>query len=93
VTGAFPGEDIEIQTERAILNLKAVLEAGGSSLEKVIKTTVYIDNMDDFGAVNDVYARYFGGTDLPARSCVEVSRLPAAQKSKSRPSREVEYRR
>jgi 2-iminobutanoate/2-iminopropanoate deaminase len=56
-------------------NLKAVLEAAGSSLDKVVKTTVFMKNMDDYKAVNEVYARYFT-KDFPARSAVEVARLP-----------------
>jgi 2-iminobutanoate/2-iminopropanoate deaminase len=63
------------QTERVLENLKAVLEAAGSSLEKVVKTTVYLKSMDDFGKMNEVYAQYFP-KDPPARSTVEVARLP-----------------
>ena len=65
-------------TEQALLvfeNLKAVLVAGGSGLDKVIKTTIFLQNMSDFGAVNELYARYFDKS-LPARSTIEVSRLP-----------------
>lgn len=66
---------IEEQADRALKNLKALVEASGSSMDKVVKTTVFIDNMDDFAKVNEVYAKYF--TDnYPARSCVEVARLP-----------------
>ncbi|MBE5935759.1 MAG: RidA family protein [Lachnospiraceae bacterium] len=66
---------IEEQADRALSNLKALIEASGSSMDKVIKTTVFIKNMDDFAKVNEVYAKYF--TDnYPARSCVEVARLP-----------------
>lgn len=66
---------IEEQARQAISNLKALVEASGSSLDKVIKTTVFIKNMDDFAKVNEVYAEFF--TDkYPARSCVEVARLP-----------------
>lgn len=63
------------QAEQALSNLKALLEAAGSSTDKVIKTTVFIKNMDDFANINEVYAKYFTG-DYPARSCVEVARLP-----------------
>ena len=67
--------DIEAQVHQVFANLKAVLESAGASLETVVKTTVFIKNMDDFPKVNEVYGTYF--TDhLPARSCVEVSRLP-----------------
>ncbi|KAF9486544.1 YjgF-like protein [Pholiota conissans] len=63
------------QTEQALKNLKAVVEAGGSELGKVAKTTVFLKSMDDFVAVNGVYAKFFGN-HTPARSAVEVARLP-----------------
>jgi len=66
---------IEVQTERVMENVKALLEASGTSLDKVVKTVVFIKDMNDFGKVNEIYARYFK-TDCPARSCVEVARLP-----------------
>jgi len=66
---------VEPQTEQAMKNLQTVLEAGGSELNKVVKTTVFLKSMDDFGVVNAIYARVFGA-HKPARSCVEVSRLP-----------------
>ena len=66
---------IEIQAERALENVKALLEASGSSMDKVVKTVVFIKNMDDFAKVNEIYAKYFTA-DFPARSCVEVARLP-----------------
>ena len=66
---------IEVQAERALMNVKALLEASGSSLDKVVKTVVFIKNMDDFAKVNEIYAKYFT-QDFPARSCVEVARLP-----------------
>lgn len=66
---------IEEQANQAIGNLKALLEAAGSDTDSVIKTTVFIKNMDDFGKVNEIYAKYFT-KDCPARSCVEVARLP-----------------
>ncbi|KAJ7897212.1 Endoribonuclease L-PSP/chorismate mutase-like protein [Mycena olivaceomarginata] len=68
-------DGIEPQTEQALKNLQAVLEAGGSELNKVVKTTVFLKSMDDFAVVNGIYARVFGA-HKPARSCVEVSRLP-----------------
>ncbi|MBP2640529.1 MAG: reactive intermediate/imine deaminase [Firmicutes bacterium] len=74
-TGALVTSSIEDQTHQALQNVKAVLEAGGASLETVIKTTVFIKNMDDFARINAVYATYFPGNP-PARSCVEVARLP-----------------
>ena len=73
-TGTLKGTDITAQTEQAIKNLIAVLDAAGSSLEKTIKTTCFLKNMQDFAAFNSVYERYFTGK--PARSCVEVSALP-----------------
>lgn len=66
---------IQEQTERVLQNLKAVLEAAGSSLDLVVKTTVYLKDMGEFPAMNQVYAEFFGG-GLPARATVEVSRLP-----------------
>ena len=66
---------IEEQAEQAIKNLANLLEAAGTSTNNVIKTTVFIKNMDDFGKVNEIYAKYFT-KDCPARSCVEVARLP-----------------
>lgn len=75
VNGELVGETIQEQTHQVFANLKAVLEEAGSSLDKVVKATVFITNMDDFSAVNEVYAEHFG-EHKPARSCVEVSRLP-----------------
>ncbi|GAF14285.1 endoribonuclease L-PSP [Bacillus sp. JCM 19046] len=66
---------VEEQTHQVFANLKAVLKEAGSSLEQVVKATVFIKDMNDFPAINDVYGHYF--TDhKPARSCVEVARLP-----------------
>ena len=73
-TGAIEAAGIEKQTEQAILNLKAVLEAAGSGLENVVKTTCFLQHMSDFAAFNGVYEQYFTGK--PARSCVEVGALP-----------------
>jgi 2-iminobutanoate/2-iminopropanoate deaminase len=67
--------DIRDQTERVLENIRAVLEAGGSSLEKVVKTTVFLADMNNFTAMNEVYARYFDA-HRPARSTVEAARLP-----------------
>lgn len=74
-TGQIVEGDVSVQTERVLENLKAVLEAAGSSLDKVLKTTVFIKDMSEFGKINDVYSRYFSGS-LPARATVEVARLP-----------------
>ena len=73
-TGALL-EGVEAQAHQAFKNLAAVLKAAGSDMSKVVKTTVFIKNMDDFGAVNAVYAQYFT-EPFPARACVEVARLP-----------------
>ncbi|MDP3466064.1 MAG: RidA family protein [Sulfuricurvum sp.] len=67
--------DVKEQCTQVLANLKAVLEAAGSSLDKVIKTTIFLDNMDDFGAVNELYAQAFG-SHKPARSTVAVKTLP-----------------
>jgi 2-iminobutanoate/2-iminopropanoate deaminase len=75
VTGELEGTDVKKQTEQVLKNVKAVLEAGGSNLSKALKTTVFLKNMDDFAAMNEVYAKYFE-VEAPARSAVEVSRLP-----------------
>ena len=74
-TNAIEAVTIEDQTRQAITNLKNVLEAAGSSLSGVVKTTVFIKDMNDFAALSNVYAEMFGETK-PARSCVEVARLP-----------------
>jgi 2-iminobutanoate/2-iminopropanoate deaminase len=66
---------IAVQTERVLENLKAIVEAAGSSMQRVVKTTVFLADMNDFAAMNEVYARYFV-SHPPARSTVEVSRLP-----------------
>jgi len=66
---------VEAQARQALTNVKNLLESQGSSMEQVIKTTVFIKNMDDFSKINEVYAGFFVG-DFPARSCVEVARLP-----------------
>jgi 2-iminobutanoate/2-iminopropanoate deaminase len=73
-TGAVVSGGFEQQSEQVMKNLAAVLEAAGSSLDKVVKTTCFITSMDDFAVFNKVYAAYI--TNAPARSCVEVSSLP-----------------
>lgn len=73
--GSLVTGDIKEQAHQVFKNLQAVLEAAGASLETVVKTTVFIKNMDEFAALNDVYGEYFS-THKPARSCVEVARLP-----------------
>jgi len=74
-TGQIVEGGIAPATERAIRNLAAVLEAAGGSLDRVVKVTVYLKDLNDFAAMNEVYARFFGSS-RPARACVECSRLP-----------------
>lgn len=80
-TGMIPGTKslvaggIQAQTAQTLENIKGVLMASGSSLDKVVKTTVFLANMDDFAAMNEVYARYFWRSK-PARSTVQVAKLP-----------------
>ena len=76
-TGELVGGDIAAQTELSLANVKRTLEAAGSSLDKVVKVTIYITNSAHFGTVNDVYRRYFPH-DPPARSFVAMSSWPAA---------------
>jgi len=64
------------QTEQVLANLRAILEAAGSSLDQIVKTTVFLQNLDDFGGMNEVYARHIGSVP-PARSTVEVAKLPS----------------
>lgn len=68
--------DVEVQAEQVIKNLKEVLSEAGSSLEKVLKTTVYLSDMNDFPKLNEVYSKYFVGEIKPARATVQVGRLP-----------------
>ena len=74
-TGELVTGSVEAQAEQAISNLEALLAASGSSIEKAVKTVVFISNMDDFGKINEVYAKHFK-EPYPARSCVQVARLP-----------------
>lgn len=74
-TGLIVEGDVAVQTVRVLENLKAVLEAAGSSFGKVVKTTVFLKDMNEFAKVNEVYGQYFGES-LPARATVEVARLP-----------------
>ncbi len=73
-TGEVP-TDVQEQTKIALQNLKYVLEEGGSSLDNVVKTTVFIKDMNEFNLINEVYAQFFPNSK-PSRSCVEVARLP-----------------
>ncbi|MDR5694382.1 MAG: RidA family protein [Armatimonadota bacterium] len=74
-TGQLVGEDVKAQTRRVLENIKAILEASGSSLDKVVKTTVYLKDLNDFGQMNEIYGEYFKEIP-PARATVQVSRLP-----------------
>ena len=75
-TGEMVGAgDVRVQTERVLQNLGAVLTAGGATFSSVVKTTIYLADLQDFGAVNEVYARYFTN-DPPARATIEVAGLP-----------------
>ncbi|MEM6427065.1 MAG: RidA family protein [Cyanobacteria bacterium P01_D01_bin.128] len=76
-SGALVGDgDVTLQTEQAIANLSAILTAAGATPEHVVKTSIFLKDMNDFAAMNQVYAKYFGGDQAPARACVEVARLP-----------------
>lgn len=74
-TGELVQDDIKKETRQALENLKAVLEEGGATLNDVVKVTLYIKDMNQFGNINEVYEEYFS-ENKPARSCVEVARLP-----------------
>jgi 2-iminobutanoate/2-iminopropanoate deaminase len=74
-TGEMKGTDVREQTERVFENIKGILEAAGSNLHHVVKTTVFLKDMNDFAAMNEVYAKHFTQAP-PARSTVQVSRLP-----------------
>ena len=74
-TGEMRGTDVREQTERVFENIKGILEAAGSNLHHIVKTTVFLKDMNDFPAMNEVYAKFFTSAP-PARSTVQVSRLP-----------------
>lgn len=74
-TGAFP-EGIQAQTRQSLTNVKAILEEAGLSMDAVLKTTVFLSDMNNFAAMNEVYATFFTEGSFPARSAVEVARLP-----------------
>lgn len=73
-TGALP-EGVQAQTRQSLMNIQAILDEAGFAKSDIVKTTVFIKDMNDFGAVNAIYADFFGDSK-PARSCVEVARLP-----------------
>ncbi|MFB0972305.1 MAG: RidA family protein [Tissierellia bacterium] len=74
-TGDLINHDIEAATRRSLDNVKAILVEAGSSLDKVVKSTIFLSDMENFGKVNEIYSEYFS-EHKPARSCVEVARLP-----------------
>ncbi len=74
-TGAFP-EGIAEQTKQSLENVKAILAEAGTGMDRIVKTTVFLSDMNNFGAMNEVYATFFGEGGYPARSAVEVARLP-----------------
>ena len=74
-SGSLPA-DVSAQAKLCMENVKAVLEAGGSGLDKAVKVTIFLQDLAHFSAVNDVYASYFPSGSFPARSCVQVARLP-----------------
>jgi 2-iminobutanoate/2-iminopropanoate deaminase len=74
-TSEFVSDDVAEQTEQVLKNLSAVLEAAGTSLNKVVKTTVFLADMNDFAAMNEIYAKFFD-TNKPARATVQAARLP-----------------
>ena len=74
-TGELISDDVKKATKQSLENVKAIVEAGGSSVEKIVKVNIFLDDVNDFAAVNEVYAEYFT-EHKPARSCVEVANLP-----------------
>lgn len=75
-SSAIVGEDVAQQTTQVMANVKAILEAAGATFQDVVKTTVFLSDMNNFAAMNAVYSQYFDEFTAPARACVEVSRLP-----------------
>lgn len=75
-TGAFAGADIETQTAQSLKNIQAILAVEGLDLSHVVKTTVFLQDMEDFAAMNQVYAAFFDATCPPARAAVQAARLP-----------------
>jgi len=74
-TGEMVANDIILQTRKSLQNVKAILEEAGSSMDKIVKTTVYLSDMANFGKMNEIYKEFFSG-DYPARSAFQVARLP-----------------
>ena len=75
-TGDFASGGVEAQTRQSLANIRAVLEEAGTGMDRVVKTTVFLKDMNDFAAMNKVYAEFFGEGGCPARSAVEVAKLP-----------------
>ncbi|MBX4267429.1 RidA family protein [Clostridium estertheticum] len=75
VNGEFINDDIKKATAQSLDNVKAILEEAGSSLDKVVKTLVFLKDMDDFAQMNEIYSKYFT-TNPPARSCIQAGKLP-----------------
>lgn len=75
-TGEFAGDTVEAQAIQVFKNIQGILEAAGSDMDHIVKTTCFIKNMEDFGTVNQVYAKFLSEGSYPARSAVEVSALP-----------------
>lgn len=75
-TMAFPEGGVKEQTRQSLMNVKAVLEKSGASLDTVLKTTCFLAKMEDFAAFNEVYTDFFGSTSAPARSCIQAGKLP-----------------
>ncbi|PPS41181.1 RidA family protein [Chroococcidiopsis sp. TS-821] len=75
-SNAIVGEDVAQQTTQVMANVKAILEAAGATFQDVVKTTVFLSDMNNFAAMNAAYSQYFDESTAPARACVEVSRLP-----------------
>lgn len=75
-TGSIDADNVADQARQSLTNLSQILEAAGTSMDKVVKTTVFIQHMDDFAVMNEIYAQFFQGEVLPARSAVEVAKLP-----------------
>ncbi len=73
---AFPEGGVREQTRQSLLNLKAVLEQSGASLDTVLKTTCFLAKMEDFSVFNEVYSEFFGDSGAPARSCIQAGKLP-----------------
>jgi 2-iminobutanoate/2-iminopropanoate deaminase len=76
VTGELVNQNIEVETKQVMENLKAVLDAAKMTFENVVKTTIFISNMNDFGKINAIYGSYFNAETAPARETVEVANLP-----------------